>query len=263
VFDIAEEFLDKATIERELEARWPELQGRCYYPFAVDTHVVSWPQKWLADITPAYTASRFGRPVDWLIGLDPPRHAVLCRVLTDEVLHVAHEVIAFDGDVRDCARLCREWVGPDATGLVISDPHETHWDADVRRYFKAERFRFGGMRRVDVEYRLTAVRARMERRTSPIAVAVGTSVQQIQYPRLLVDPSCVHLIESLSEQIYVNNKPDKLTESKLHEGMTTDHSPDSLGYLVYRLWPPPARSEDYEAIQKRVEREDRRKRRAA
>jgi hypothetical protein len=253
IFDIAEEFLDQATIDRELEAKWPELQGRCYYPFQRETHVVPWPAQGLRDITAAVAADKFGWPADWLIGLDPPRHAVVCKIYEGQLLHVAREIIAFDGDVRDCARMCREWIGDKADGLVVSDPHETHWDADVRRYFKKERFRFGGIRRVEPEYRLTSVRARMERRAD---------VGWVKHPLLVVDPSCVHLVESLLEQVYAGGVPDKHTASKIDERFTLDHSPDSLGYLVYRLWPAP-RGADYEAIQKRVESEERKKRRAA
>lgn len=248
VFDIAEEFLDKATIERELESKWPELVGRCYYPFQRDTHVVRWPIKGLRDITQPFSEDKFGRGgYEWLIGLDPPRHAVVCKIYEGELLHVAREVVATGGDVRLCARRCREAIGS-GRGLVVSDPHETHWDGDVRRYFGSEGFSFGGMRRLEPEYRLTAVRSRMERRAI--------------YPLLVVDPSCVHLIESLAEQVYVNGRPDKSTPSKITPEFTLDHSPDGLGYLVYRLWPAPARSEDWEAIQRKVEQEDRRKRAA-
>ena len=240
IFDLAEEFLDKATIQRELESEWPDLVGRCYYPFQPDEHVWAYPRERMIDVTSAFCSERFDAPVfgdegvQYLIGIDPPRHAVIAKLYFGEVLHIVDEVVVGadgkDGDVEHLVRMCKARCGR-ASAVVVTDPHENQWDADVMKYFRQEKFRMARLKRVHVEYRLTAVRSRLER------------------GNLLVAPSCRHLIESLNLQTYVNNKPDKVTRSKITSRFSMDHIADALGYLIYKIWPAKV---DYEKLEKKA-----------
>ena len=247
IFDLAEEFLDKATIQRELEAQWPDLVGRVYYPFVEERHVRTAPALDARgaeemDITALFCAEKFDSAAsgpmscEYLIGVDPPHHAAIAKLHPDGLLHVVDEIVigadGRPGDVRDLAKACRARCGS-SSAIVVRDPHETHWDADVVKYFKQARFRVTMMRRVDIEMRLTAMRARLER------------------DKLLIAPTCRHLIEALALQTYVGGKPDKVTKSKITTTMSMDHIADALGYLVYRLWPP-LRTADFERLEEQV-----------
>ena len=250
LFDTAETFLDEAAVQRELEAQWPELVGRCYFPFVSKAggHIREAPLRegrdTLEDVTAEFCAERFDtipygdKAAGVIIGVDPPHHAVVYRVMrrrgTDDssryILHAVDEVIVgrdnLNADVRHLAEACKARY---PTGVVIRDPHEVHHAHDTDRYFRAQGYRVSHMQRVAVESRLTAVRARMERDC------------------WFVDPRCVHLIEALGRQTYVNGKPDKQLKSKTIPHMTVDHVLDAMGYPVYKLFPARV---DYEKLEK-------------
>lgn len=227
LFDDAEELLDRAMIQRELEAEWPDLEGRVYYPFET-RHIQRYPMGGVADITAEFLHSFFDSPVSgsqrtkYIIGIDPPRHAVLIKIYAGEIAHVVDEIVigavgSKPGDIRDLAKACKDRT--DGHAVVIMDPHESHWDNDVRKYFKREGFRLAHIKQMQQEYRVTSVRSRIEK------------------DKFFVDPRCVHLIESLREQVYVNHLPDKHTKSRISKLITLDHIVDAMGYPIYKLWP--------------------------
>ena len=250
LFDTAETFLDEAAVQRELEAQWPELVGQVYFSFISKPggHIREAPlredKQPLADITPEFCADRFGSPpygdkaAGVIIGVDPPHHAVVYRVHRRNggdddsrlILHAVDEVVVgrddLHADVRTLAEACKARY---PRGVVIRDPHEVHHSYDTDRYFRAQGYRVSHMRRVAIESRLTAVRARMERDC------------------WFVDPKCVHLIEALGRQTYVNGKPDKQLKSKTIPHMTVDHVLDAMGYPVVKLFPAKV---DYEKLEK-------------
>ena len=250
LFDTAETFLDAAAVQRELEAQWPELIGRCYFPFISEAggHIRESPLRDgadpLEDITADFCAERFNTPpygdkaAGVIIGVDPPHHAVMYRVhrrrVGDDtskfILHVVDEIIVgrddLNADVRHLAEACKARY---ATGVVIRDPHEVHHAHDTDRYFRQQGYRVSHMPRVAIESRLTAVRARMERDC------------------WFVDPRCTHLIEALERQTYIENKPDKKCKSKTIPHMTVDHILDAAGYTVVKLFPAKV---DYERLEK-------------
>jgi hypothetical protein len=234
LIDIAEQFLDEATRARELEAKWPDLIGRCYYCFHEDDHVRDAVPAGLADITAAYCREHWDLDAQWIVSADPPCHATISKLHTGELLHVRQEVVigadGAGGDVRDLAVRCRQAIGGDQA-VVIFDPHETNWDDDARKWFRSQGFRVVFMPRVLIEYRLTSVRSRIQRK------------------KLLVHSSCVHLREALREQVYVDGKPDKRTKSRITAQWSYDHIVDALGYGVYKIWP--ARL-DYEQLEDEV-----------
>jgi hypothetical protein len=232
LFEDAKEFLDERMIEREIDARWPELIGRIYYPFRsspgehVRDHPLQRGRTLVADKTAAFCAERFDTPV-WgdgravnIIGVDPPHHAVILRALEGNVLHAIDEVIVgldgLKGDVRDLAQRCADLY---PGGVVIRDPHEQKHGEDCDRYFRAQGYRVAHLGTINPEYRFTAVRSRFEK------------------GKMFVSPRCRHLIECLERQTYKESKPDKTITSKITPHMTVDHSGDALGYAVYKLWP--------------------------
>ena len=232
MFDLAEKMLDKATIQRELEAKWPDLVGRIYYPFVADDMVREFPADELEDITAAFCADRYGTP-SWgdtqannLIFVDPPWHAIVCRMVSDpqgrRYLHAIDEVIvgldAMKGDVKSLAAACKS---RHPGGVVVRDPHDMHHGRDCDKYFKNQGYWLRHMSKVNPEYRFTAVRARME---------AG---------RTLFDPRCRHLIECLNLQQYKegSSKPDKTIKSRITPHFTVDHPGDAYGYGVYKIWP--------------------------
>ena len=248
LFDTAETFLDRAAVQRELEAEWPELVGRCYFSFISEPggHIREAPlredEHELTDITESYCSDKFGTPpygdkaADVIIGVDPPHHAVVYQVMrragtgaSQYILHAVDEVIVgrdrLNADVRHLAKACKARY---STGVVIRDPHEQHHAFDTDKYFRQQGFWIRHMPRVAVESRLTAVRARMER--------------DCWY----VDPKCVHLIEALQRQTYVNHKPDKQLKSQTIPHMTLDHIADAAGYPVAKLFPAKV---DYEGLE--------------
>lgn len=237
LFDMAEQLLDAATVKRELEAEWPDPIGRCYSTYDEGLHKRD-SLHGFEDITAAYCAEHWDMPAygpgagHFIIGVDPPHHATVNVIYRDEISHTIDEIVigadGRDGDVRDLAKRCAERCGG-KRGVVIFDPHESHWDDDVRKYFKNEGFRIVNMKRVSVELRLTAARARFE------------------HLRHFVASRCVLLREALRDQLYVNGKPDKMTKSKIVETMSMDHIADALGYFLYKCWPAKI---DYEKLER-------------
>ncbi len=230
LFDEAENILDARTYAQEIEAKWPEIQGRIYYPFK-DHLISSYPVANLRDTTRQVLNTRFGTPeigkgaAKYLISIDPPHSAVVWCIYEDDTMHAIDEVIIGDdwkdGDVKTLARRCASRYLP---AVVIVDPHDTKWDYAVNKHFKTEGFRIASMPRLKIEYRLTAVRAKMER------------------GELLVDPRCKYLIESLEKQKYDPNtgKPDKktfYTGTGMNDTLTLDHIADACGYGVYKMYP--------------------------
>ena len=242
LFDFAEGFLDRAAVARELEAQWPELEGRCFSPFITEDggHIREAPLRDedgnpVEDITAAYCAEHFDTP-SWgeraasvIIGVDPPHHAAIYRMHRDGILHQIDEIIAgTDGrheDVRGLARQC--WARYPG-GVVIRDPHDTRSGGqggrggshDCDRYFRQAGYRMVHCPRAGVEYQLTAVRARMER------------------DKLYVAPRCVHTIECYERQVYdKNGKPDKTVKSRISPRWTIDHAGDATRYPIYKLFP--------------------------
>lgn len=211
----ARELMDQDLYDMEVRGKWPELRGRVYYNFDEGLHVKRWPIVTRPDVTKEFLHEKFDTPYAgeraplYIIGLDPPHHAVVATIHRGGLIHICDEVVIEEkGDIRDLVRVLKKRYFP---GFVVTDPHETHWDVDVRKWFKQAGYRMGSLRRIEIEYRVTAVRALLER------------------DKINIDPRCIKLIESLNKQTYIDDKPDKKT------GL--DHILDALGYLCYKIAP--------------------------
>lgn len=239
MFDEASEFLDSAMVQRELEAEWPELAGRIYYPFHPD-HVKTFPLVGKRECTAQELHERYDThtAADTFISVDPPHYAVLWKMYEDGTLHAVDEALirsdGVGGDIKDLARTC----GARAPqgGAVVFDPHDHKWGPGARDYFSREGFRIVFCPKVNVEYRITSVRSRLER------------------GKLFVDPKCRHLIEVLNEHVYRDGKPCKKSfyrkaHAKLSQKIELVHLADAMGYGVYKLWPS---KRDYEADEERI-----------
>ena len=245
--DDASEFLDEDTIEREIRGRWPKLKGRIYPQFAKDDHVRPYPVVYLHAPEPATAAVLFdkynyrtedGDP--FLVSVDPPHSAVLWKFYADGTMHAVDEVVVglegtdkIDGGVEILAQLCAQRTGP-ALGVVIIDPHETEYDHDCRVYFGQQRFRIAAVPRMLQEYKLTAVRARLEKR------------------KLLVSPRCKFYAEVLGKhkRDENTNRPDKRQTYK-GKKIQLVHLGDAGAYGVYKHFPPP-RKDDWEKLEKKA-----------
>jgi hypothetical protein len=246
MFADARQLLDAAAVQRELEARWPDLIGRIYYPFDASpgAHVRGYPlmsvgKQPMEDITAAYNSDKFNAfDAPDIISIDPPHHAVVYRIYRGDILHAVDEVIVgqdgLKADVRDLAQACK---ARGYRGVAIRDPHDSttgkRGSHDCDKYFRAAGYRVKHMQYVLVDLRLTSMRNLMERN------------------RYFVDPRCAHLIETLTEQVYKLNKngtstgkPDKTQPSKVTPHFTLDHIGDAAGYAPYKLFPSAV---DYEA----------------
>jgi phage terminase large subunit len=241
IFDDAEQLIDERLRKQELEAEWPEAVGRCYYPFNPQAHIVSYPARKMRDWTAHEMASRFGMPepktkyaANYYISIDPPKHGVVWKIYQDGTMHAIDEVVVGadggDGDVYDLAEQLASRYWP---AVVVVDPHDTKYSHDVARYFKQFGFRMASCPRIEIEYRLTAFRRRLELR------------------KLLVDPRCKFLIETLNDHLYdqETGKPDKRQVSRINDRFTMDHIGDAGGYGVYKLYPAKV---DYEKLEKKL-----------
>jgi hypothetical protein len=246
LFDFAAGFLDSAAVKREIDAVWPDLIGRIYYPFDASpgAHVRGYPlmsvgKQPMEDITAAVNSERFAAfDAPDIISIDPPHHAVVYRIYRGDILHAIDEVIVgqdgLKADVRDLAQACK---ARGYRGIAIRDPHDSTTGGkgvhDCDKYFRAAGYRTKHMQYVKVDLRLTSMRNLMERN------------------RYFVDPRCAHLIETLKKQTYKLNtngtstgKPDKTQPSKITPHFTMDHIGDAAGYAPYKLFPSAV---DYEA----------------
>lgn len=237
MFREARTFLDARMAKQELDAEWPEAVGLVYYPFK-DDFIADFPLRFRDDSTTIEMHSRFDTPSDgeyaakYYISIDPPAHAVIWKIYRDGTMHAIDEIAigsdGSDGDVRDLSERCYKLFSP---AVVVVDPHETGYSSDIKKYFKRFNvFRFTSMPRTSIEYRLTAVRARME---------AG---------KFFVSPKCKFLIEALKEHKYDENtnKPDKKQKSRINDRFTVDHIADACGYGVYKLFPAKYAYEQHE-----------------
>lgn len=248
LYAFASKMLDQDARDRELDAKWPQLHGRCYYQFDEAAHVrdvlLGADGKPLEDITAEYCAGKFGgdpwgpNAARHIIGVDPPRHASVYKVYRGEnglaIFHQVGEVVAGldggDGDIRDLSRQC--WARYPG-GWVIRDPHDTKsgvqergrkgsHDADL--YFQRaggrQGYRVAPCPYVGVNYQLSAVNGRLERGA------------------LYLSSNCVHTIECYKRQTRNDvGKPDKSIKSKITPTMTIDHAGDMTRYPIYRCFP--------------------------
>lgn len=247
--DLAKEFLDDETVDREIHAKWPELFGRIFGAWDKDRHVVRWPLRQREDATAAILGEKFNMPQygrgspQWYITIDPPATGGLFKLYDDETMHLVHEVLigadGASGGVEDLAASVRGLIG-EASAVVVQDPHEHKWDVEVVRQFKragGRQFRFASLRHLPVIYKHASVRARAKR------------------DRLLVDPSCPHGIEVLEKHKYLDDgsaRPDKqqcYSKNYQRESKRIQlvHLGDVLGYACYKLWPTQV---DYEKLEK-------------
>lgn len=237
LFDEAERFLDTVQVQQEIEAQWPELTGRIYWAFDSDSGVVQFPAQGRTDATALTLHERFASPPpysagahQWYVSVDPPHSAAVWKIYDDGTLHLVHEVVleadGTPGDVRTLAARCRAICGAHG-GVVVRDPHDTGYAADMAKYFRAAGFRMAAVRRMPVEYRLTSVRSACEHR------------------QVLVSPTCHHALDILSNHKYADGKPgqpDKAQRyTRAHERNSTAiqmvHLSDAIGYGVYKLRP--------------------------
>lgn len=236
---LAKEFLDVETVERELEAKWPELFGRIFGGWDKDQHVVSYPAHGLRDATASILGDKFHMPpfgegaARWLCSIDPPVTAALWKLYEDETAHLVHEVLVgadgAGGGVETLAQRVHGVIGSDSC-VVIQDPHEHKWDVDVIKHFKKlghRQYRFVSLRHLPVMYKHAAARARAQR------------------GKLLVDPRCAHAVEVLERHQYDRNgrgdADKKQTYIKAHQRESKKvqlvHLSDTICYPLYRLWP--------------------------
>ena len=142
LFDDAERMLDEDRIRRELEAEWPEIVGKIYFPWKND-FVKQYPIDGIRDITTSFLHDKFDMPLSgsgaakFLISIDPPLHAVVWKIYSDGTMHAIDEIVVGSddaaGDIRKLSETCYHRFSPAA---VIYDPHETRYDTDIKRYFR-------------------------------------------------------------------------------------------------------------------------------
>jgi hypothetical protein len=231
--DKAREFIDSALVDQEIHAKWPELAGRIYPKFRQEDHVRSYPVPGLKDNTAQILLDKFnyrprvpGTPCRF-VGIDPPHTAVIFALYDDGTIHAVDEiVIGADGTGGDIRDLARAIAAKAPNSVCIIDPHEQKYDRDLQKYLWRERLRVAKVKRMGVEYKLTAVRSRIEK------------------SKLLVDPACRFYQSTLLYHQYKKGKPDKGT---MHQRSKTGHAPnvdiefvhigDAGAYAIYKLWP--------------------------
>jgi phage terminase large subunit len=229
IFEDAKGILDARTYAQEIDAEWPEVQGRVYYPFD-KTMIRDYPIPDLRDITVELMADKFGTPLDgrmaceYYISIDPPHSAVIWKIYEGMHMHAIDEIVVNDikdGDVKDLALQCKARYYP---AIVANDPHDTAYDFDTKKYFAAAGYRIVQKRKLPIEHRVTSVRAKME------------------HDEFSVDPRCKYLIDSCYKQKYdpKTGKPEKqqfYTKAELNPQLTMDHIADAMGYGIYKLCP--------------------------
>lgn len=231
--DRASEFMDSTLIDQEIHAKWPELIGRVYPRFREDDHVRSYPVAGRKDVTADVLFDRFdfrprveGSPCR-LWGIDPPHTAVGFAIYDDDTMHAVDEIIiGSDGTGGDCSDLATAIAARSPNSVVVIDPHEAKYDKDLRKYLWRERLKLVALKRMGVEYKLTAVRSRIEK------------------GKLLVDPSCRFYAQTLMAHQYKKGKVDKdaeynRTKTQHAAGVSIRmvHAGDAGAFAIYKLWP--------------------------
>lgn len=231
IFDDAEEILDTDRIKREIEAEWPEETGLVYYCWHDDLEL-SYPLATYSNDLKSTelflhqhynTEYNTAKDKQFYIAIDPPHHAVVFKIYHDGTLHCIDEIVVgadnTPGDIRTLAERCYRLYSP---AVVVLDPHENRYDTDIRRVFKKYAcFRFLSMSRVEIEYRVTSVRAAIEK------------------SKVYVDPRCKFLLEALRLHKYDENtnRPRKDQRSRINDIFTLDHIVDAFGYAIYKIYP--------------------------
>lgn len=231
--DRAKEFMDDALIDREIHAKWPDLTGRVYQHFSEDQHIRTYPLVGKQDKTAevllelfGFTPHVVGSPCRYW-GIDPPHTAVGFAFYDDDTIHAVDEiVIGSDGVGGDCSDLARTIAARAPNSVVVIDPHDTRYDKDLRKYLWRERLRVVALKRMNLEYKLTAVRSRINK------------------GKLLVDPACRFYAQTLLTHQYHKGRPDHVAA---YSRQKTRHAPgveirlvhagDAGAYAIYKIWP--------------------------
>lgn len=231
LFDDAEEILDEDRIKREIDAEWPEAKGLVYYCWD-ESRELSYPlASYINDTksTELFLHQKYNTEYNtvndkrFYIAIDPPHHAVVFKIYHDGTLHVIDEIVVgadgTPGDTRTLSERCYKLYSP---AVVVLDPHENRYDSSIRKIFrKWACFRFVSMPRLEIEYRITAVRAAIEK------------------GKVFIDPKCVYLLEALRRQKYdeFKHKPRKDQKSRINDIFTLDHILDAFGYGIAKIYP--------------------------
>ncbi len=211
---------DPRTHKQEVEAKFIRGRGLVYYPFARSKHV---------------KPGRINPALPLWVGQDfnvDPMATVIAQPFTtkdgEEGAHVLHvrkdrdsgtyRLVAWLDNFIKQHRIGKDKViiYPDAAGNARS----TSGKSD----FKILR---GGGYRVDAPSRNPMIKDRVNCVNGLLAPMGGP------HSRLLIDPSCSELIESLEKQIW-KPESDPPTPDKEHG---FDHLNDALGYMCWRRWP--------------------------
>lgn len=210
--------LDSQTAEQELGGLFIRQGGRVYHAFTKAKNVAP---------------GRLNPQAELLVGMDfnvNPMSAVLAQTFTTreglEGIHVIGEHYIEDGDTYKMTEWLRAFcksrgivrsrvtVYPDASGKARSTSGKS--DHKIIR---------------ESGFRIDAPRANPPVRDRVNVVNGLASPMLLRFPRLLVDPECVVLLEALEKQ----GRDPKTGEPDKTKGF--DHPVDALGYLAHERYP--------------------------
>lgn len=224
--------IDPKAYRRESLGEWLPVGDRVYYDFNPEKHVRPMPD--LGDITREVTKRRLAAGFDWVAGHDPQGRPHMAGVIGkffgtpdkpilwiyDEIIDDGHEDEFLDEvDVR---------------GYTVRD---CHWIVDASGQWQDGRHSRNGVHTVDYfkkrnwawkppEEKLTA-RGMYPGNPKPKSRRYGLSNKLIREGRLMIDPRCKWLIESLTEC------PFRKTAAGGEAHGAHSHITDALGYLQW------------------------------
>ena len=226
VFDDAAKNMDEHRYRQEVLAEFVPLEGLVYWLFDRRIHMAKiWPNK-NRDITRSFTAERFGKGFDYVLGCDynvAPMCAVVYKLIAPEnrleqpVMWAVDEV-SIPSDAN-------------ATKLGVELQRRGYSDAVVIDDASGQGGK-GGQSSAAMLRQLGFVISH-PKKNPPVVDRVNAVLAKLKNADgaigYRVDPKCKMLIRALESQDWENGKPNKRTGH--------DHILDAAGYPVHRLFP--------------------------
>lgn len=218
--------MDDESYEREVNANFTNFKGRCYRPFITDTHGVielAWNPR-----APLVFAFDFN--------VDPGVAVIMQETTLPNGLQgtaILGEVyIEGDSDtLKVCAKLIEDWTGQEGPVFIYGD-----WTGGNRGAAQVQgnnwklikqALKDGGFQVIDKvnkpnpppRDRINSVNSRLKSRDGSV--------------RLMVDPSCEHVIRDLEGVRWLPGSAGDIDKRDLK----LTHLSDALGYYIHQRWP--------------------------
>lgn len=204
--------MDEKSFNQEFNASFETMSGRVYHPFDRKIHVKQ---------------CKFNPQLPIWVGQDfniDPMSSVIMQPQEDGSVHVIDEIVLFGSNTEEvCDEIERKYWRHIKKIVLYPDPA-----GQYRQHARGESD-------LDIFREKGFAKQKFHRKHPPIADRVNAVNRMLKAAdgriRLLIDPKCKHLIQSLEQTIYKKGGRD------IDKDAEVEHSADALGYCIQYQFP--------------------------